>query len=128
MSGSVTVRTHGLRELHRDFGRYSKTLQRGLTKQLRKLAGPAAEHIQAEAESHGFSDATISGIRPGSRSGAAVVRQARRKTTGSRPDFGSIQFRWAFIPGADKAEPEVLHGVEEWLGTFTAGHGMGGMF
>jgi hypothetical protein len=125
----TSVHVEGLRELTRDFGKLSKKLQRELQAELRKLASPAADLIRREAAGHGFSEGTLSGIRPGSRLGAAVVRQTRGKRTGSRPDFGSIQFRYAFLPGAQEAEPVVLAGVEEWLGRLTAesGLGMGGM-
>lgn len=129
MAGESVLVVHGLDQLVRDFGKLSKKAKRGLQKQLRKLAEPAAEEIRRDAEAHGFSAATVAGIRPGTRRGGAVVRQIRRKTTGARPDFGGIQFRYAFIPGADTAEPIVEHGVEEWLGQITAecGLGMGGI-
>lgn len=121
----TTVRVEGLRELNRDFGRISKKLQRELQAEIRKLAEPAADAIRSKASAHRFSPATLSGIRPGSRSGQAIVRQTRRKKTGARPDFGSIQYRLAFLPGAAEAEPEVVKGVEDFLDRIT-GEGLGG--
>ena len=109
----------GLRELNRDFGKLSKKLKRDLQKQIRKLAEPAADLIRREAAGHNFSPGTLSGIRPGSRLGAAVVRQSRGKKTGRRSDFGSIQYRLAFIPGAIEARPIIGKGVEDWLDRMT---------
>ena len=122
----TTVHVEGLRELNRDFGRISKKLQREFQAEIRKLAEPAADAIRRKASGHGFSAPTLSGIRAGSSSGHAVVRQARRKKTGSRPDFGSTQYRLAFLPGAEEAEPEVVKGVEDFLDRIT-GEGLGGM-
>jgi hypothetical protein len=115
----TSVHVEGLRELNSAFGRLSKKTQRELQKELRKLAVPAAEAIRREAAGHRFSAPTISGIRPGSRYGGAVVRQSRGKKTGTRADFGSIQYRLAFLPGAEQAEPIVRIGVERWLETIT---------
>jgi hypothetical protein len=120
------VEVHGLEELVRDFGKLSKKAQRGLQKELRHLAEPAADLIRREAAGHGFSEGSISGIRAGTRRGGAVVRQSRGTVTGKRSDFGSTQFRYAFIPGAEQAEPIVEKGVEEWLGAITAEVGLGG--
>lgn len=116
----TTVHVRGLKELQRDFGKLSKSLQRELQKEIRKLAEPAADIIRREAAGHGFSAPTLAGIMPGSRGGGAVVRQRRGKRTGRRPDFGSIQFRLAFIPGAEEAEPIVREGVEDWLERMTS--------
>jgi hypothetical protein len=113
-----------LRELQRDFASLGKAQKREIQKQMRKLAEPAADLIRGEAAGHGFSARTLSGIRPGSRGGAAVVRQSRRKTTGKRSDFGSIQFRLAFIPGAEAAEPVIEKGVEDWLERISLEHGL----
>lgn len=119
------VHVKGLRELQRDFGKLSKTLQRDLQRQIRKLAEPAADIIRREAAGHGFSTGTLTGIRPGSRMGGAVVRQSRGTKTGKRADFGSIQYRLAFLPGAEEAEPIVRERVEEWLERITASQGGG---
>jgi hypothetical protein len=118
------VEVRGLKELQRDFASLGKAQKREIQKQMRKLAEPAADLIRREAAGHGFSARTLSGIRPGSRSGAAVVRQSRGKVTGKRADFGSIQFRLAFLPGAEKAEPVVEKGVEDWLERISADHGL----
>ena len=119
------VRTRGLTEFVRDCKKLSKALGRELDGELRKLAGPAAEAIRQEAAGHRFSERSISGIRAGSRRGGAVVRQSRGKVTGKRADFGSTEYRLAFLPGAERARPQVEQGVEEWLGRITAAHGLG---
>ena len=121
----TTVNVRGLKELQRDFGKLSKSLRKELQVEIRKLAEPAADLIAREAAGHNFSAPTVAGIRPGSRRGGAVVRQSRGTKTGKRPDFGSTQFRLAFIPGAEEARPIVEKGVEEWLERITASHGLG---
>jgi hypothetical protein len=121
----TAVHVRGLKELNRDFGKLSKSLQRELQAEVRKLAEPAADLIRREAAGHNFSAPTLAGIRPGSRRGGAVVRQSRGKKTGTRADFGSIQYRLAFIPGAEEARPIVEKGVEDWLERITAENGLG---
>ena len=122
----TAVHVRGLRELQRDFGKLSKSLQRELQGQLRKLAEPAADLIRREASGHRFSERSVSGIRAGSRRGGAVVRESRGKVTGKRADYGSILYRQAFLPGAEKARPIVEREVEEWLERITSEHGLGG--
>lgn len=117
----TTIQAEGLTELNRFLGKVDKKVQRDLQKEIRKLAEPASDLIRREAAGHGFSAPTVAGIRPGSSRGHAVVRQRRGKRTGSRPDFGSIQFRLAFIPGAQEAEPIVREGVEDFLDRLTTG-------
>lgn len=116
----------GLRDLTRDFGKLSKTLQRDLQRQLRLLAVPAADIIAREAAGHRFSPQSIAGIRPGTRLGAAVVRQSRNKVTGKRTDYGSTLYRLAFFPGAVEAEPIVHERVERWLNDITTDFNRGG--
>lgn len=118
------VRVNGLRELNRDFGKLSKKLQREFQAEIRKLAEPAADLICREAMSEGYGEQTVSGIRAGTRRGGAIVRQSRGKTTGSRPDFGSIQYRHAFLPGAAVAQPIIERRVENWLEQITRESGL----
>jgi hypothetical protein len=120
------VVVHGLDELIRDFGKLSKKARRELQKELRHLAEPAADLIRREAAGHNFSERSVSGIRAGSRVGTAVVRETRDTVTGKRPDYGSTLYRYAFLPGAEQAEPVVEKGVEEWLGKITSEVGLGG--
>lgn len=115
----TSTRVRGLAEFQRDFGRLSKTLQRRLQAEIRELAEPAARAIKGEAARHRFSFGSLAGIRSGSRRGGAVVRQSRGKVTGKRSDFGSTQYRLAFVPGAEEARPEVEKGVERWLDKVT---------
>ena len=126
---AATVRVRGLRELNRDFGKLSKKLQRELQHELRKLAEPVARDIRGRASAENYGAATVAGIAAGTRSGAAVVRQRRRKTTGQHPSFGGLQMREAFIPGLEAHEGEIVLGVEHFLSRITAesGLGLGGM-
>lgn len=113
----TTVR--GLADFQRDFGRLSKTLQRRLQAELRKIGEPAADLIRREARGHRFSEGSVAGIRSGTRRGGVVIRQSRGKVTGKRADFGSTQYRQAFVPGADMAQPIVAERVEDWLDKVT---------
>jgi hypothetical protein len=115
----TSVHVEGLNQMQRDFGKLSKNLKRELQGQLRKLALPAADLIRREATGHRFSPRSVEGIRPGTTLGNVVVREARGKVTGKRPDYGSILYRLAFFPGAEEAEPIVRLRVEQWLGDIT---------
>ena len=109
------IEVRGVKELQQAFRNIDKKLKRELQKELRKIAEPAAGKARAIAASKGFSTRTVSGIRPGSRVGMAVVRQIRRKTTGKRPDIGPLLMERVMEPAAVEMMPEAVLRLEMML-------------
>ena len=109
------IEVRGVKELQQGFRKIDKKLKRELQKELRKIAEPAAGKARAIAASKGLSTRTVSGIRPGSRVGMAVVRQLRRKTTGKRPDIGPLLMERVMEPAAVEMMPEAVLRLEMML-------------
>lgn len=109
------VEVRGVKELQQAFRKIDKKLKRELQKELRKIAEPAAGKARAIAASKGLSTQTVSGIRPGSRVGMAVIRQIRRKTTGNHPDLGPLLIERVMEPAAIETMPEAVARLEAML-------------
>lgn len=97
-----SVEWRGLTDLQQYFRKLDEAAKREIQKELRKVAAPVAADVRRRASEKGWSQRTVTGIRPGTRLGVAVVRQSRRKTTGAQPQFGGIQLREAFIPAVEQ--------------------------
>lgn len=102
-----------MRELNSALGKYEKSLQKELRAELKRVAEPVAQDARSKAAR--FGARTAAGIAAGTRSGAAVVRQRNRKTTGQRPDFGVLQMRTVLEPALAENETRVLEDVENML-------------
>ena len=102
----MPVKVKGLKELQRTFRKLDKSLKRQLQAELRQVAKPAADRARQKAEAMHLSHPTVTGIRPGSRVGMAIVRQNRRATTHKRPDFGVLQMKRVLYPAAEETMPE----------------------
>lgn len=100
-------------------GRFAKDAQKELQRELRAVAEPVAGDIRGRLDKYGA--AATDGVRAGSRSGAATVRQRAGKTTGLRPDFGALQMRKGFIPALEAGEPGVIRRVEDMLDRLAGG-------
>lgn len=118
-----TIRLHGIKELHRDLRKYDRELALELNRRLKD----AAELVR-QAASERFqpiSSATAAGFRPRARSGSAFVAQSKRRTTGLRPDFGSLQMRVALVPALESKSGEVERAVEQLLDELGGGFNSG---
>lgn len=111
----TNVHVTGLREFQLAATAFGIASKKGLQKELRALAEPVAVDIRRLAVGRGFSPSTVSGIRAGSSRGIPVVRQTRRKTTGTQPHYGHQQMVQAFEPGLEQNEPMIFRGVEEFV-------------
>lgn len=109
------IEVNGMTELVRAFRNLPKELKRELQKEIRKVAQPAADRARVLARGMQLSKKTISGIRPGSRLGMAVVRQSRKKSTGKRADFGPLQMGRVLEPAAEQTMPEAAAQLEVML-------------
>jgi hypothetical protein len=108
-----TVRVKGLKELNRAFGQIEKDLQKEMRVELKRVAEPVAATARGKASRYG--PKTAAGFVAGSRAGGAVVRQRVKRTTGLRPDFGSLLMREVLEPALAENEDEVVRGVERVL-------------
>lgn len=108
-----TVKVEGLRDLHRALRRYDKSLALELNRRLKQAAelvrGDAAARFQR------INAVSAAGFRPRARSGAAFVEQSRKRTTGTRPDFGSLQMSLALLPALESKSGEVEQSIERML-------------
>jgi hypothetical protein len=117
-----TVRVRGLKELHRDFKKMSKELGKEVDRELKAAAAPVRE--DAASRFQGYSPRSASGYRVRSRGfGQVAVQQSRRKTTGQRPDFGSLQMRRALLPALYAKEDEVHRAIDRMLGRWGGEYG-----
>lgn len=112
----------GEKELDRSF----RQLRRDVLKELRPALRRAAEPIRQEAAS------LFSGYDPGSAGGYAVrvrmrgvaVEQRIKRTTGLRPDFGSLQMTRALIPALNDHQESVRDEVSRMIDAAEARSGL----
>lgn len=117
MAGGLRVR--GYTELLRAFDHTSKEMKKGLRDELRS----AGRIVQTDATSrlarYGRGDAIK--LRTVVRRRGVTVESARRKTTGLRPDFGSLQMRRGLLPAVESKQAEVERKIEQTLDRVAAG-------
>lgn len=109
------VEVRGIKELQQAFRKIDKNMKKEMQKELRKIAEPAAERARGKAAAKGLSARTVSGIRPGSRVGMAVIRQIRRKTTGQHKELGPLLIERVMEPAAIETMPEAVARLEAML-------------
>src|SRR5262245_17498288 len=112
MQGQVKV--NGLRQLHRALKDYNDGVKRELELELRAAGelvavGARTRFVGVDARSAAGFKSRVKGF------GRVVVEQSRRRTTGLRGDFGSLQMRRSLLPSLVENEPKVLLAVEGLL-------------
>ena len=113
MAGT-SVKVNGLRELHRALKNYDNGLKLELEQELRDAGDLVA--TSARTKFVGIDARSAAGFKSKVRGfGRVVVQQSRRRTTGRRGDFGSLQMRRALLPSVTENEPQVLHAIEGML-------------
>lgn len=109
-----TVRLKGSRQLHRALKDYDNGLKLQFEAELRAAgeivaAGAQTRFVGVDARSAAGFRSKVKGF------GRVVVQQSRRRTTGNRGDFGSLQMRKALLPSLSENEPQVIRAVEGML-------------
>jgi hypothetical protein len=111
---SAGIKITNLRQFHRALKDYDEDLKRELEQELKD----AGDIVRTEARRR-FSAIDVrsaAGFRPRVRGfGRVVVEQSRRRTSGLRGDFGSLQMRRALIPAVADNQGRVLEAVESML-------------
>ena len=96
--GGPSVRVKGVTALQRDLKRAQADCAKDVRKAVREAAEPVRRDVAAVASKWGMY--TASGYTISVRRGGELVavQQRRRRTTGKRPDFGTLQMVEAMIP------------------------------
>ena len=115
-SGSVKVT--GLREFQRDIKRFSKDVDKGLTKELKRAAEPVKTEARARSLaniSHLSQTPRWAGMRVGvSRGAVFVVPSARRRGGSPRPNLGVLLLR-QMEQAAEEKQDETRRNIEQWI-------------
>ena len=108
------IRVRGLRALQRDFKKMSKDLSKSVDNELKEAGDVVAQEARSLFMHYDARSAV--GFRPRVRGfGRVVVEQRRRRTTGKRGDYGSLQMQKALIPGLWHKADEVERVLERML-------------
>ena len=96
MPQAETLRVIGYRE----FMRATARADRESKKYIRDAFKEVGESVRADAQRRmtEYDSRSAAGYRVSVRQRGIVVRQSLRKTTGDRPDYGSLQMRKALLP------------------------------
>ena len=104
----------GLREYHRALKDYDKAASKGLDLELIEAA-----RIVRDSATQRFSTIdvrTASSFRPRVRGfGRVVVEQRLGRTTGLRPDFGSLQMRRGLLPAMAENQEKIIAAIDGML-------------
>jgi hypothetical protein len=105
-----TIRVRGYRETARALQRVNKGAKAALYTGLKEAANPIAE--DARSRLAGYTGMKTSTIRPRANLRGVYVTQGARKTTGLRPDFGSLQMRQGLLPALYSRQDDIVDRVE----------------
>lgn len=99
------LKVHGYRE----FQRALVLLEPAARRELRSAFRDVGEGVRTNARDRfeDTSEKSARGYRTVVRTRGVEVEQSLRKTTGTRPDWGTIQMREALLPALDEEHPEI---------------------
>jgi hypothetical protein len=107
------LRIRGADELERAFKQVRKEVLRGIRPALRLAAEPV--RMDAETRFSGFSPRSARGYKVRVRMRGVAVEQSLGRTTGTRPDFGSLQMQEALLPALDAKQAVVVRTFEQMV-------------
>ena len=113
MPESETIRVLGYREFLRASdraGRESKVFVRAAF----RTAGEAVR-VEGAGLFEKYDARSAAGFRVSVRQQGVFVYQGLRKTTGKRPDYGSLQMRKALLPALQRKETATVAAIESAL-------------
>lgn len=111
---AVTVNVKGYKEVIRALNRTDKETRKTLKDALKEAAEPVA--VTARGLIAKYRGASTSTIQPRVVTKGVFVTQRKRKTTGMRPDFGSLQMRKGMIPALYDHEDDIVEHVDHAIG------------
>lgn len=107
-----TVRVRGYRETMRALARADRESRTAVRGEFKKV-GEIVREEWADTFRH-VSDKSAAGLRVRVRQGGVSVEQSLGRTTGLRPDFGSLQMGYG-MEALEEKEDEVVDGFEDAL-------------
>lgn len=117
MADSVKVK--GLREFIRACDASDKRTKRLVRNKLREVGRIVAD--DARGLFSVYDGGSAAGFRPiVRRKGTVTVEQTRRRVTGKRPDYGSLQMRRALLPAVEENEAEIVAKFEQAMDEIVA--------
>jgi hypothetical protein len=113
MAGTVRVRGY------REFQRAAKNAPKDIKRETRKAFAKVGDLVKDEASQlfDSIDARSAAGYKTRVRQRGVAVEQSLRRTTGKRPDYGSLQMRVALLPALEAKEDELEHEMEEALDT-----------
>lgn len=105
------IRVRGLRELQRTLQQADKETRKRVREALRETG----EIVRKEGASRfsSIDSGSASGFKVRVRQRGVAVEQSRRKTTGKRADYGSLQMRKALVPAIEDKQDEIVEEMEK---------------
>jgi hypothetical protein len=101
-----TIRVEGLSEFLRALDKGDKTRKKEIRNILREVGDDTRKETASLEVTRLGSKVSALGVKTYVRRRGVEIEQSLRKTTGLRPDWGSTQMRFAFLPAWDKTEPD----------------------
>lgn len=106
------VEYRDLDSLIRSLHELEPSTERAVKDELRLVGGMVSD--DATERFRKYDDATAAGFRVRVRVGGLVqVEQSKRKTTGTRPDFGALQMTKALLPAREAKLEQAAVGLEK---------------
>lgn len=126
MAAEGAIRVTGLAQLQRVFAVMGKDAERGLRKDLRKIAEPVrvkAAGLSRSEVSHIGDRWSRARLGVSGRGTVYVVPTSRRRGGSPRPNLGALLQERAYQPALEQSQGEVVRGVEAFLDDFIRAHG-----
>ena len=126
MAAEGAIRVTGLAQLQRVFAVMGKDAERGLRKDLRKIAEPVrvkAAGLSRSEVSHIGDRWARARLGVSGRAVVYVVPTSRRRGGSPRPNLGALLQERAYQPALEQSQGEVVRGVEAFLDDFIRAHG-----
>lgn len=108
-----TIQVHGLREFQRAAALAGKDTRKEVRDALRESASPVKSRAMVLFSR--IDKRSAAGYRIAVRQRGVAVEQRLRKTTGRRPDYGSLQMTRALLPALAAEQPRLERNVERAL-------------
>lgn len=106
-----TVGIKGLREFQRAVAKADRETKTVVREKLKEAGDVVREDASERFQRYDAKSAA--GYRTRARVGSVFVEQSLRKTTGLRPDYGSLQMRRALLPALEAKGGEVERKLED---------------
>lgn len=114
MAAPATIRVEGLRGMLRASDAAGKEAKKLVRDRLREVAEPVLRDARTKLARYDGRSASRLGISV-RKVGTVSVEQRLRRTTGARPQFGSLQMNEALAPALEENTDEVVQRFERAL-------------